>query len=72
VAAAPALRHGPASWFSRLSDEHRQELLGIRRDFRAGLIPSSARGLARTIVEHYQAAGLPICGLDGVRMWLAD
>ena len=59
-------------WIDRLPASARQELLAIREEFKAGVINASARGLAKTIVEHYQAAGLPICGMDGVRVWLAD
>jgi len=72
VAAIAPARPGPASWLERLPADAREEVIALKRDWRAGAIPASARSLARTIVAHFTAAGLPVCKLDGVRVWLAD
>ena len=72
VAALEPPRHGPASWIDRLPEDAREEVIALKRDWRAGAVPASARSLARTIVAHFTAAGLPVCKLDGVRAWLAD
>ena len=72
VAAISPAHPGPASWLERLPEDAREEVIALKRDWRAGAVPASARSLARTIVAHFTAAGLPVCKLDGVRVWLAD
>jgi hypothetical protein len=66
------VRRKPANWLERLSPEHRAEIEGIKRDWLAGVFYSSGLSLARSIVENCRARGIPTCGPDGVRAWLAE
>jgi hypothetical protein len=63
-------RRQPARWIDRLPDDVREELLTIRREWKAGTIQASGRGLAAAIVANCRERGLDICGFDGVREWL--
>ena len=70
IVAAAASQPRPARWIDRLPDDVREELLTIRREWKAGTIQASGRGLAAAIVENCRERGLDICGFDGVREWL--
>jgi hypothetical protein len=63
-------RRLPSRWIDRLPDDVREELLTIRREWKAGTIQASGRGLAAAIVENCRERDLDICGFDGVREWL--
>lgn len=65
-------RRQPARWIDRLPDDVREELLTIRREWRAGAIQASGRGLAAAIVANCKERGITICGFCGVREWLAS
>jgi hypothetical protein len=65
-------RRLPSRWIDRLPDDVREELLAIRREWRAGTIHASARGLAAAIVANCKERGITICGFCGVREWLAS
>ncbi len=60
-----------ATWIDRLPDDVREELLAIRREWHAGLIQASARGLAISIVENCRQRGIDTCRLAGIREWLS-
>ena len=57
-------------WTDRLPDDVREELHGIRRDWLAGKLQASGRGLANAIVANCKARGIPVIGNAGVREWL--
>jgi hypothetical protein len=65
-------RRLPSRWIDRLPDDVREELLTIRREWRAGAIQASGRGLAAAIVANCKERGITICGFCGVREWLAS
>jgi predicted ThiF/HesA family dinucleotide-utilizing enzyme len=48
----------------------REELLGIRRDWLAGKLQASGRGLAAAIVANCRERGIAVIGTAGVREWL--
>jgi hypothetical protein len=65
-------RRQPARWIDRLPADVREELLSIRREWHAGTIQASGRGLAAAIVANCKERGITICGFCGVREWLAS
>jgi hypothetical protein len=65
-------RRLPSRWIDRLPDDVREELLAIRREWKAGTIQASGRGLAAAIVANCKERGITICGFCGVREWLAS
>jgi hypothetical protein len=71
VARAKEMRPKPQGFFHRLPADVQTELLELRRRLRAGEFPGGALPLARSIVEECRQDGIPICGNQGVRMWLA-
>ena len=71
VATASAPTRQPSRWIDRVPDDVREELLAIRREWQAGMIQASGRGLAASIVTNCRERGITICGFDGVREWLA-
>ena len=72
AAAAPQASRTVGRWIDRLPDDVREELLAIRREWRAGTIQASGRGLAAAIVANCKERGITICGFCGVREWLAS
>ncbi len=60
-----------ARWIDRLPEADREDLLSIRRDWQAGVIHASCRGLAASIIANCKERGIELCGLSGVREWLA-
>jgi hypothetical protein len=72
AAAAPQAPRTAGRWIDRLPDDVREELLAIRREWRAGTIQASGRGLAAAIVANCKERGITICGFCGVREWLAS
>lgn len=70
-AAVVARQKSPKNWFDRLPEDAKAELLGVRSEWRAGVIESSAKRLAEDIVEQCRAAGVETCGVCGVREWLS-
>jgi hypothetical protein len=70
--ASSAIRRKPPNWLDRLPASQREEIQGIKSDWLAGAFYSSALSLARSIVENCRARGIPTCGPDGVRAWLAE
>ena len=67
VAASPP-RH--KSWFDRLDDGYKAELLELRRAWQAGEIKSSAVRLADHISTTMREAGVSTIGMQGVVNWL--
>jgi hypothetical protein len=57
-------------WTDRLPADVREELHGIRRDWLAGKLKASGRGLANAIVANCNQRGIPVIGTAGVREWL--
>ncbi len=66
-----ALKHGPRSFFDRLSPEAQAELLEVRRRWQCGELPASASALADLLIEEAAASGYDLCGPQGLRVWLA-
>lgn len=66
-AAAPAR---PRGWLSKLTPEHRAELVEIKRAWRAGEIGGSAFDVAQDIVRLGAESGIRTCGPYGVQRWL--
>ena len=59
------------NWLARLSPDDRKEIEGIKAAWRAGELDASARRLAEVLVAACREHGIPICGPDGVRLWLS-
>lgn len=60
-------------FLARLTDEQRAELLEVRRRFVAGEYGrQSASAMARALVAECEVRGIPICGVQGIRAWLAQ
>jgi TRAP-type C4-dicarboxylate transport system substrate-binding protein len=69
VASRPVIKK---SWFHRLPPEVQEQLLAVRADWQAGAIVSTARGLARDLVEECRADGINTCVVDTMREWLTQ
>ena len=63
---------GTKSWISLLPAEHVEELTELRRSWRAGEFQASGRELAYLIIQQCAERGIPTCGPEGVRAWLAS
>lgn len=57
-------------WTDSLPDDVRAELLQIHREWRAGTLVASGRGLAVAIVANCRERGIPCLTVSGVREWL--
>jgi hypothetical protein len=57
-------------WTDRLPADVREELHGIRRDWLAGKLQASGRGLAAAIVANCKQRGIAVIKTSGVREWL--
>jgi hypothetical protein len=68
----PPNRGGTKSWLARLPAEHVEELTELRRSWRAGEFLASGRELAYLIIQQCAERGIPTCGPEGVRAWLAS
>ncbi|MBU6222281.1 MAG: hypothetical protein KGR24_05955 [Planctomycetes bacterium] len=68
---AAADRPRATGFLSRLPPDVQAELLELRRALHAGIPGVTGKSLARSIVADCQENGLPICGVEGVRDWLA-
>jgi hypothetical protein len=71
VAATTASSRRRFDWFSLLPAEHQAEVAAVKAAWRSGTLPATARALAQQMVRHCQERGIRICGIDGVRAWLA-
>ena len=63
-------RHGPATWYERLSKEHRAELDAIKAEWAAGELGSRKKTLARALAENMRVRGISEVGTQGVLTWL--
>ena len=63
-------RHGPATWYERLTQEQRDELDAIKAEWRAGELGTRKKTLARSLSENMRARGISDVGLQGVITWL--
>lgn len=61
----------PLGWFDRLPDDYKKEFAEAREAWRAGAISASCCQMARDIIEECHAAGIEVCGQQGVRNWLS-
>jgi hypothetical protein len=71
VAADAAPKQKPAGWLGRLTPEELAEVMDIKAAWVAGDLHASGHSLARSLVANCRARGIPVCGVDGVRAWLA-
>lgn len=63
----------PKGFMARLDAKQAADLLDIRRRYQAGEYPGqSVTGLARAIVEECQSEGIPVCGVQGLSVWLKE
>jgi hypothetical protein len=63
----------PKGFMARLDAKQAADLLDIRRRFQAGeYAGQSVTGLARAIVEECQQDGIPVCGIQGMSVWLKE
>lgn len=67
---APA-KCAPKNFFERLPQEKQEEFLEVRRRLQSGQTRGSARQIAERLVEFAKRDGCDICGVQGVRAWLA-
>lgn len=67
-----ASRHKPGfpAWHERLPPEVLIEVEAVRDDWRAGVIATPMRTLARSISDNLRARNLPTAGPDEVSKWL--
>ena len=63
-------RHGPATWYERLSKEHREELDAIKAEWTAGELGRKKKTLARALAENMRTRGISDVGMQGVIAWL--
>ena len=63
-------RHGPATWYERLTKEHREELDAIKAEWAAGELGSRKKTLARALAENMRVRGISEVGTHGVLSWL--
>jgi len=71
VAAGACTKRKPPNWLDRLSAEQKAEVEEIKRAWMAGELQASCLSLAVSLVDNCRARGIPICGVAGVRAWLA-
>jgi len=71
VAAGACVKRKPPNWLDRLSARQRDEIEDIRRAWLAGELQASCLSLSISLVDNCRARGIPICGVAGVRAWLA-
>jgi hypothetical protein len=72
VASSACARRKPKSWLERLSPEQHAEISDIKRAWRAGEFQSSALSLSQAIHSECAERGIPTCGPQGIRKWLAE
>lgn len=72
MTATARVRRKPPNWLDRLTAEQRAEVEDIKRSWLAGEIQASALSLAVSLVETCRERGIPTCGFQGVRAWLAQ
>ena len=65
-----AVRHGPATWYERISPEHREELDAIKAAWHAGELGTRRKTLARAIAANMRERGISDVGEQGVVAWL--
>lgn len=58
-------------FWGRLTPEQQAELLEVRRLFQSGALRTSASTLSKTLKARCDEEGIPVCGPDGLREWLA-
>jgi hypothetical protein len=63
-------RHGPATWYERLSKEHRKELDAIKAEWVAGDLGTRKKTVARAIADNMRTRGISDVGMQGVIAWL--
>jgi len=63
-------RHGPATWYERLSKEHREELDAIKAEWVAGDLGTRKKTVARAIADNMRTRGISDVGMQGVIAWL--
>jgi hypothetical protein len=65
-------RHGPKTWYERLSDEQRAELDEIRVAFQKGELGPHKKTVARAIANQLRERGISTVGEQGVLHWLGN
>lgn len=65
-------RPGFRPWNERVAPEHLDELLEVRRQWRAGELGTQLRPVARLISQELQSRGIATVGIQGVQAWLRD
>lgn len=63
-------RHGPATWYERLSKEQREELDVIKAEWVAGDLGTRKKTVARAIADNMRTRGISDVGMQGVIAWL--
>jgi hypothetical protein len=63
-------RHGPATWYERLSPEHREELDAIKAEWKSGELGKRKKTLARALADNMRTRGISDVGMQGVIAWL--
>jgi len=61
----------PTGFWGRLTPEQQAELLEVRRLFQSGALRVTGNTLAKTLKARCDEEGIPVCGHDGLREWLA-
>lgn len=65
-------RPGFRAWHERVAPEHIDELLEVRRQWRAGELGTQLRPVARLVAQELQARGIATVGIQGVQAWLKN
>ena len=63
-------RHGPATWYERLAQEHRDELDSIKAEWQSGELGTRKKTVARAIADNMRTRGISDVGTQGVLAWL--
>lgn len=71
-AAVRDVRPGFQPWHKRVSPEHLDELLEVRRQWQAGELGSKLLPVARAISEQLEKRGIAQIGAQGVQDWLQN
>lgn len=70
VASLPRTYHGIGLWIDNITGDDRLELDEIKRQYRAGMIKTPRRTLAKVISQQLAKRGIYQIGFSGVETWL--
>jgi hypothetical protein len=69
--AVAARKPSAKTWFDRLDESVKQDLISLKQSWKSGEFASSTNALARDIIQQCAAGGIETCGMQGMRTWLS-